>query len=95
MTTKFNFAKAVLGEDAVKPGETKSQTVPVDSSVKKLSLGLSWSGSSMDLVLRKPGGGWITRETIANDPQIAYMEGPAYKAFILSRTLPQERGRLM
>ncbi len=88
MNAKLNYARARFGEGSVSQSETKTHSVPIDSSVKNSTLGLSWKGSSMNLVLRKPGGGWVTAETIAGDPQIAYMEGPAYKAFLLLNPAP-------
>ncbi|AAM32174.1 VWA domain-containing protein [Methanosarcina mazei] len=55
--------------------------VPIDSAIDKVSFGIGWPGSNVDLVLYKPDGTLVDPSFADSDPTIEYLSGPTYKIY--------------
>ena len=64
--------------------------VPIDSAIDKVSFGIGWPGSNVDLVLYKPDGSLVDPSIADSDPTIEYLSGPTYKIYKVTDPEPGE-----
>ncbi|AKB36019.1 hypothetical protein MSSAC_1429 [Methanosarcina siciliae C2J] len=62
----------------------------IDSTIEKISFGISWDGSNVDVVLYKPDGSMVDPSVADSDPNIEYVTGPTYKFYRVTDPEPGE-----
>lgn len=87
----------VVGEEtiasksnSVNQGETKTETVQIDSTVKEATFGTSWSGSDLDLTLTDPNGATIDSDVAETDPNIDFVSSSTYENYLVTSPTPGE-----
>jgi len=75
---------------AVQRGQTKVQSVPVDSAVEEAIFSLSWnnSGSDLELTLTSPSGKNVDPQTAIQDPAIEFVSGQTYQYYKIRNPEP-------
>lgn len=72
---------------AIQPSEQTSRNVNVDPSATRLTVGVNWSGSDLDLELVTPDGTVITHDTPSTDPHVELIEGATYEFYKIDAPL--------
>jgi hypothetical protein len=65
--------------------ETVMHSVPIDSTVGTVTFNISWQGSDLDLVLRRPDGTRVDPARALVDSSVKYGERDTYEYYTVSR----------
>ncbi|WP_457754290.1 VWA domain-containing protein, partial [Thermococcus sp.] len=74
----------------LKPGESATQSIFVDPTVKAGEFSIAWSGSEFNLTLIAPDGTTITPDVAQANPNITYTKGDTYVIYEVKNPLVGE-----
>ncbi|RLI82204.1 hypothetical protein DRP04_04485 [Archaeoglobales archaeon] len=73
-------------------GESVTQSVSIDPSIRSFEVSVSWQGSDLDLYLYYPNGTRVelnaSSPTGTNDPNITYVSTSTYELYTVSNPIP-------
>jgi len=72
----------------ITPSQARIHNIEIENETAQASLGVSWQGSDLDLVLRDPNGREITPQVAATDPDIEFVGGATYEEYTVLSPVP-------
>ena len=81
-------AKLATMTKTIQPGEVQSHSTPIDSILSRVTFGLTWPGSDLDLTLVSPDGRQIRPDTVEQYADIEFSQGPTYERYIVQQPTP-------